>query len=122
MDPFSEKRKTYFLWAQTLLLGGWLGRVWARRLIIGQNLTKKEENKNILFPGNIFLPGPPGILLSFLKLQNIFIRIILIRHCLQGICSAGIILARFRADLYYSRSSYKYFSLVRMLFLPSSYF
>ena len=58
---------------------------------------KRDENiLNILFPGNILLPGPPGILLSFLKLQNIFIRIILIRHCLQGICSAEIISPRFR--------------------------
>ena len=55
---------------------------------------KKEEN--ILFLWTVFLlPGPPCILLSILKLQNVFIRIILIRHCLQGICSAEIILLRF---------------------------
>ena len=55
-----------------------------------------KKEKKILFLWTVFLlPGPPCILLSILKLQNIFIRIILIRHCLQGICSAEIILVRF---------------------------
>ena len=101
-----------FLWAQTLLLGGWLGRVWARRLIIGQNL--RSEVENILFHRWIFLlPGAPCILLSILKLQNIFIRIIFIRHCLQGICSAEIISVRF-ISITAARNILQW--MVRMLF------